>query len=293
MEKLPGMEIPREFWPGPENSGGSLPGFLSENPCRLWRLSSDPKWLFFVVIMPGPVGWACLIGPLPDQISLSFGPTCNDIWTEALLWLGERGCPVVQFLGDIPGTPQTVSIHPPIAVNPAFRPVTDFYDLFFIKNTGRETLPPIAGFTWQPSVAGDCREIALKTMVGSLDCPELAHYRSDNCAWDSLIQIHGPQKTCWILHGGKTPAGILLGHIPEQEFATSQRSGEISYFGLAPEFRGKHLGSGMLSHFLSKWVPEGASMVTMVDSMNVPAFKTYQRVGFEKSRTSRLFLAKT
>lgn len=307
-DELPGVEIPREFWPCPEGSGGSLPGFLSENPGRLWSLTSHPDWLFCLVIMPGPVGWACLMGPIPESAPPPFGPVYQDIWSEGFRWFRERNCPVVQFLGDLPGNFPSTTLHPTISFPKPFVPVTEFWDLRWKKKIAKcpgapgfplpHPVPPPRpeppqqmenGF-WTQSVAVECREIALRTMAGSLDCPELAAYRSDLCAWESLIQIHGPQKPCWILHWKNKPAGILLGHVPEPGFPDAQ--GEISYFGLAPEFRGNHLGGKMLAQFLAEKVPDGSSMVTMVDSRNSPACKTYQKVGFENFRTSCLFLAK-
>ena len=292
-ENLPGMEIPREFWPCSSRSGGSLPQFLSENPVRLWCLSSNPNWLFCLVIMPGPVCWACLIGPLPDPFPNLSGPLCNNIWTEGFRWVRDLGCHVVQFLVDLPETTHSIPFHPTIPLPKAFAPVTEFRDLLWKKKARPDAGFQRKGCSWIPTIAGDCEEIAVRTMSGSLDCPELAAYRSDKCAWESLIQIHGSQKTCWILQFEKKPAGILLGQLPESGINSATASGEISYFGLVPEFRGKNLGSQMLSQFLWEMAPERSSIITMVDSRNSPACKTYQRVGFENFRTSRLFLAKS
>lgn len=291
-DNLPGVEIPREFWPSPAGSGGSLPGFLAENPGRLWSLTSHPDWLFCLVIMPGPVGWACLMGPIPDSAPPPFGPVYENIWAEGFRWFREMKCPVVQFLVDLPGKLPLASLHPPVTLPKPFIPVTEFWDLRWNKPMDWETEAPLGKGDWTQSVAGDCREVALQTMLGSLDCPELAVYRSDLCAWESLLQIHGIQNPCWILYLDKRPAGIILGHLPEPAGLHANQNGEISYFGLVPEFRGKHLGAQMLSQFLEIQVPKGGSMVTMVDSRNFPACKTYQKVGFENFRASRLFLAK-
>ena len=293
IEKLSGVEIPRELWPSPESSGGPLPGFLSENPGRLWCLDSNPKWLFCLVIMPGPVGWACLMGPIHQPAPASLGPLCEDIWTEGFAWFRELVCPVVQFLVEVPETNLGISLHPKIPLPNTFNAVTEFWDLRWKNRIRPQSGLKIQGASWIPSFAGDCEEIAVATMSGSLDCPELTAYRSDKGAWQSLIQIHGPKKPCWILQWEKKSAGVLLGQLPEWGFPNANPTGEISYFGIVPEFRGKHLGAQILLQFLEQMVPTGGSMATMVDARNTPACKTYQKVGFQKSRVSRLFLAKS
>lgn len=298
--KLPGVEIPREFWPRPENSDGFPTGFLSENPARIWytirQADWQSDWLFCLVIMPGPVGWACVVGQASDSPSPTIGPNCEDIWAEGFHWLRKLGCPVVQFLGENPENILPPSGFPNFPIPKEFVEVAEFCDLGWKKEAHHRFEPPNPDLSWIRSTAGECGELAVRTMSGSLDCPPLSPYRSDQCAWDSLIQIHGAQKSCWVLLWKNCPAGVLLGRAPRWDASNpsppqTDLCGEISYFGLIPEMRGNHLGTQFLAKFLMELVPEGARMVTMVDRGNTPAWKTYHSVGFTKFRSSPLFLA--
>ncbi len=288
--QLPGVEIPREFWPTNNSHGGPLPRFLEHNPARIWVLSSHPQWLICLVIMPGPVGWACLMGPTnllgttPQGTGSVFEPICPDIWTLGLDWFRQLGCPMVQFLkADRPAN------GPPLSLPKGFAPIAEFWDLRWQYPTDSPTPPTLGKRSWAKSQAKDCGDIAVQTMSGSLDCPALTSFRSDALAWDSLIQIHGKNSPCWILEWEDSAVGVLLGQLPESGLFDFPQTGTISYFGLIPSFRGKNLGCGFLTDFLYFEVPKKGAMTTMVDAGNLPALRAYQKTGFEKIGTSRLF----
>ncbi len=288
--QLPGVEIPRDFWPTNSREGGSLPRFLERNPARIWLLSSHPQWLFCLVIMPGPVGWACLMGPTPPLgqnhpgQSSDLGPVCGDIWTEGLDWFRQQGCPLVQFLrADRPGH------YPPISLPKGFTPIAEFWDLRWQNAINHPPSPNPGKRSWAKFQAMDCSDIAVQTMSGSLDCPALTPFRTDALAWESLIQIHGEKSPCWILECEESAVGVLLGQIPDPLLLDFPQPGTISYFGLIPSVRGNHLGRDFLADFLSVEVPKKGVMTTMVDAKNLPALRAYQKTGFEKIDTSQLF----
>ncbi len=287
---LPGVEIPREFWPRDKQQGGALPRFLGQNPARMWALSSHPNWLICWIIMPGPVGWVCLMGPTnllspnPKGKGSFFEPICSDIWSEGLDWIRQQNCPVVQFL-----KADNLSHCPSISLPDGFAPIAEFWDLRWQNQTSPPDAIPQGMRSWTRSEASDCCDIAVQSMAGSLDCPALAHFRSDAMAWESLIQIHGEKSPCWILEWEKSPVGVLLGHLPGSGISDFSPQGSISYFGLIPAVRGQKMGCGFLSDFLAREVPKMGVMTTMVDAGNHPALGAYQKTGFEKIATSQLF----
>lgn len=133
-----------------------------------------------------------------------------------------------------------------------------------------------------------------RSYIDTQDCPELCGMRAMEDVLESHRCVGVFDPSLWWLvfdREHRAMACLLLSACPEQD------SVELVYLGLAPEVRGKGLGSKLLSFGLRRLydgplaaVPAagrtgiaGTGGVTCaVDSRNASAVKLYRRAGFEK-----------
>ena len=133
-----------------------------------------------------------------------------------------------------------------------------------------------------------------RSYVDTQDCPELCGMRAMADVLDSHRCVGVFDPSLWWLvfdRQQRAMACLLLTACPEQD------SVELVYLGLAPEVRGRGLGSMLLLFGLRRLydgpmatTPMGAStriagtggMTCAVDSRNASAVKLYRRAGFER-----------
>ena len=114
-----------------------------------------------------------------------------------------------------------------------------------------------------------------------------AHHWVDRLSWsDERVRAHlnDPDVSLWLLSTGGAPAGYfeLRRH--------ADRSVEVAYFGLLPEFLGRGWGGHLLTLAVrTAWslAPERVWLHTC--TLDHPAaLRTYQRVGFEPYAQKRI-----
>lgn len=305
-EPLPGWEIPREFWSWSffAGQGGTVPAFLESNPARIWFLKTDPPSLVSAIVMPGQVGWICFLGS--DFDSGTFQKTdmdTVDFWRSCEDWLRAQGCLGAQFLSERINPHIQETSGERLRIPDWFAPICDFWDLEWTGFSLRSqpVRPSTPWLIRKNALALEETELAMATMEGSLDCPELARMRSHAAAWESLLQVHGRERECRVLEVGGQPAGILLAFPPGAENYPQFRDGLVAYLGLIPSVRGQGWGRVLLGDFLEECTkgsqkPPTTSVsspriATMVDSRNRPAMALYEKVGFQKKTRGKFHLA--
>lgn len=123
-----------------------------------------------------------------------------------------------------------------------------------------------------------------QTYANTLDCPELCGLREtrDILASHRGTGLFDPQLWFLVLdeaNGDRPEAAargcMLLSRVPEQ------RSLELVYIGLAPELRGRGLGTPLMRLLLNcAKEPQIDTVTCAVDRRNVPALRLYDRFGF-------------
>lgn len=126
-----------------------------------------------------------------------------------------------------------------------------------------------------------------RTYQQSADVPELASIRSTARAIEGYKANQTPGVNGWfVLRCDGKPAGCLI--LARHNFPL----GEISYLGLAPEFRGKGYSSGIMQ-FAVEWMSaQKCSKVALaVDCRNELAMSIYQNWGFQATISFHAWVA--
>ncbi|MBX3443730.1 MAG: GNAT family N-acetyltransferase [Planctomyces sp.] len=122
--------------------------------------------------------------------------------------------------------------------------------------------------------------------VGSLDCPELDPFRP------AAAQLDGHRAAC---AGGASAwwtyavEGTLAGAAFCAVFPETQTC-ELLFFGVAPEFRGRGLGRGVLEHVCAVAAGERLHLRAAVDSRNSYARSAYAAAGFRESDSVEIWV---
>lgn len=142
------------------------------------------------------------------------------------------------------------------------------------------TAPPPGPLVFEPYRA--CERQRLMALVeatyrGTLDCPALNGIRTADEVLAGYEFACGEELSLWyvVVYEGRE-AGCLL----VASYGVGQAC-ELTYMGLAPEYRGQGLGRQMVLHAL--WLARqsgGARMVAAVDLANAPALHVYLAAGF-------------
>jgi len=159
-------------------------------------------------------------------------------------------------------------------------------ELFFLARTLEEPLSADE-IPDQPTVetydesANHARfaQLVEHTYRGSLDCPELNGTRTGDDALAGHRLSGAFQPRGWRLYqlNGQDAAVLLLNEHPDQDAV------ELTYFGVAPEFRGLGLGARLLSDAISvsrAW--NRAVIFLAVDAGNTFANELYAQAGFQE-----------
>lgn len=120
-------------------------------------------------------------------------------------------------------------------------------------------------------------ELLDATYVDTLDCPGLCGLRETPDILDShLAAGRWEPRFWWLVISGAKPVGCALVN-PSIEGTAA----ELVYLGLAPEARGRGIGSVLLEHALAALPTRTVREVTCaVDRANTPALRLYARAGF-------------
>lgn len=121
------------------------------------------------------------------------------------------------------------------------------------------------------------KRLLLGTYEATLDCPALSGLRMFEdivAGYQAVGEFDG---ALWfIVRWDNQPAGVLLlAAYPEDS------NWELVYMGVLPAFRGRSIGSHVLSQLRERASREGvASVLLAVDATNTPALNMYARAGY-------------
>lgn len=120
-------------------------------------------------------------------------------------------------------------------------------------------------------------ELIRRTYDGSLDCPSLAQVRSAELNWQVHSGATGFRPDLWTLYStSDSDVAVLL--VNDGERGDSMR---IVYIGVVSSWRGKRLGTRILSQRLCELRDRGVRSVELVvDVANDSARRVYERLGF-------------
>ncbi|MFM8261526.1 MAG: GNAT family N-acetyltransferase [Pirellula sp.] len=130
-------------------------------------------------------------------------------------------------------------------------------------------------------------ELLERTYQQSSDVPELAAMRSTDKAIEGYQANRTPGVNGWfVLRSEGEPAGCLI--LARHNYPL----GEISYLGLAPEFRGKGYSSGIMQFAVDWMSAQKCSKVALaVDCRNEVAMSVYQKWGFQATISFHAWVA--
>lgn len=140
--------------------------------------------------------------------------------------------------------------------------------------------PPLTVETFDPDRSRDeLLGILRATYRSTLDCPGLTGLRrtEDILAGHMATGRFDPDLWFLLRESGRGVGAILLNP------SNDGRSIELVYLGLAPEVRGRGLGSRLLDHGLAAIAARRERRVTLaVDEDNAPALALYRGAGFRR-----------
>lgn len=228
--------------------------------------------------------------PLPGATGLLWPPQCRhadpnvyDALVRAGVdWLISQGVKLVQAL--LPA--EELRFAGPL-LRQGFRHITR---LVYMQHDLLNLAAASKLLRWQTYAEAE-RQTFLDTLMitydGTLDCPELNGVRSvDEVITGYRLQNrHDPQQW-WLAWEGERPVGVVItDQLPDSD------AWELSYLGLAPDARGRGLGSELVLHALrSASAAASHQLRVAVDERNYPALQLYQRLGFVRTDYREVFL---
>lgn len=163
--------------------------------------------------------------------------------------------------------------------------------LSYLRRSNRGRVVPAAPANWGDGIevrafgatgeheADEARTIEAldRSYVDTLDCPELCGLRETKDVFDSHRATgEWDPSLWWLVFRGAQPVGCMLFNV-----CRGPSSVELVYFGLAPELRGRGLGSRLLAFGLAGVRgTDAAEIACAVDTRNTPAMRLYRRAGF-------------
>ncbi len=260
----------------------SLLGGLSRiDGMVLATLGDRPVGACWVLATGGPA--ALFVPPVVNNRAPK--ETALQLWNTAAAWAGRAGCRRLQaFVVDAPQT--TVR---DFLCTAGFREGPALHYLMAEPDgTGEPQLP--SGYTWHPYAPSDAatwHKILEATYAESLDCPDVADESSPQEALEQY-RAAGDSGECWwwLLRRQDREVGCL---ILADHRAYDQM--ELVYVGVVPEFRGQ--GLGQIAARRSRCIAGQLGrkrVVLAVDARNTPALIMYDRAGFVRNETRRLYL---
>lgn len=230
-----------------------------------------------------PIG-AMVVSVMPGALGLAWPPLAsrrNRIETEdalvtaACTWLRSRGVKVCQAFGDGMDA----------LARAGFRNLTSLLEL---RRELHDSPPPIRHLAFEP-LSGTNRDtffaLLLASFDGSLDCPEVNGSRTE--AELLALYVDMPAGLWHLAKRGDEPVGVVL-----LSAAAESPVCELTYLGLAPEFRRAKLGSELVSFARTTARNSGRHTLALsVDARNHPARRLYETHGFQGSGARSVFLA--
>jgi len=134
---------------------------------------------------------------------------------------------------------------------------------------------------------GEFHDVLLRSYQGSLDCPEVNEARTV----EQVIEGHKAQgrfdpADWWLARHRGEAVGVLL-----QVDQSSTEEREIAYVGVVPEARRRGHARELLVRSLLDTRAAGLErLLISVDERNVPAWRLYERLGFEEAGRQVVFL---
>jgi len=260
---------------------------------RFQRLISigalDPAGLFVVRGGSGAILGSILVSVMPGALGLAWPPCAvradrsaiEDSLVEAAgAWLRARGVKVCQAFAGSDDHESFAAFTRAGFTNPT--------RLVELRRAATDEPPPIRRLAFEPLSESNrtaFHRMLLATFEGSLDCPEANGSRSTSELLAGYEEL--PTDGFQLVRCGDESAGVLL--LSE---SANGSEGEIAYLGLAPTFRGRGLGSELVS-FARRWSMKSghASLALSVDERNAPAIRIYETHGFQVSGARSVFLA--
>ncbi len=131
-----------------------------------------------------------------------------------------------------------------------------------------------------------CRAIE-ESYVGALDCPRLTGLRSIEDVVRGHKAVGRFREDLWfLLRRDREPIGVLL--LAEVE---ARESLEVVYLGLAPEMRGRGLGTALMQLALRQLAANSLRVCTVaVDATNTPAMALYRKMRFRKRHSRDVYI---
>jgi GNAT superfamily N-acetyltransferase len=244
----------------------------------------DPAGIFVARTADGLVGVQVCI-PLRGSSGLFWLPQVDPAWRNqpisdrlvqaAIPWVRQRGAKLAQALlhpSDLP--------HAGALTRGGFRHITDLQYL----SHDLQDLPSVLAVdglqfeSFSAAIEPVFQQTLLRTYDNTLDCPELNGVRSI----EEILDGHRAQgiwhpQAWWLAKVGETPAGVvMLTELPDGD------GWDLSYVGLAPEFRRRGLGKALAVHAVAaaaQW--HAAQLMLAVDQRNAPAQRLYESLGFQ------------
>jgi len=121
------------------------------------------------------------------------------------------------------------------------------------------------------------RRLLLGTYEATLDCPALSGVRKFDDIVSGYQAVGDYDEALWfVAQLDNQPAGVLLiAAYPEDSHW------ELVYMGVLPEFRGRAIGSHILTQLRERAaIADIESVLLAVDATNVPALNMYDRAGY-------------
>ncbi len=145
---------------------------------------------------------------------------------------------------------------------------------------------PLETIPYQPDVNDDLFiDVMRRSYLASLDFPEVNRYRTAGQAFDSHLSQSQLNPEFWRLCQVQgEPAGMLL------LSPASVEDWEVTYLGIAPEFRGQGLGKQFFQQGLKRVWDAGGKRVTLgLDRRNHYAAELYASTGFQQQSACHFY----
>lgn len=137
-------------------------------------------------------------------------------------------------------------------------------------------------------VADDRRLTALLQDLnrGSLDCPELDAHRTADEVFEGHRQAAFQGRSEWLVYrAGRDPIGAAIWiDCPDEEI------GELLFFGVLPEARGRQFGRAILGDVLARCRPIRTRIRAASDSRNRYAIACYNAAGFSQTGVAGIWI---
>ncbi|MCE9532869.1 MAG: GNAT family N-acetyltransferase [Planctomycetes bacterium] len=141
---------------------------------------------------------------------------------------------------------------------------------------------------WDSANGSTFLNVLMQTFTGTLDAPELDGTRTPAEVLAGHQASAPDQSRWWLARWKGEPAGVLI-----LAQAGSPEVLDLAYLGVAPAWRGRGIGSAMLSFSLEKTAELGGrAMTLLVDERNWPALELYREAGFQDVDSRDVLLRK-